>query len=139
VTETVQVASYRTQLEAELAARLLEGLDIPYVINSLEGMAYGPFAPGAMILVRAEDAELAREALTAAERGDGEPHVVRLGPPVSEHVARVISETLRRAGIQVLTRSSAGEGTPGEIAVFVRRDQADDARLLLEGMRRDER
>lgn len=60
---TVAVANFRTQLEAEVAAKALEAADIPYVIQSAEGMAHGPIFPGATIRVRAEDAEAAHEAL----------------------------------------------------------------------------
>ncbi len=61
MTDTVQVASFRTRLDAELAAHALDALGIPYVINSAEGMGSGPLGPGAILLVRAADAELARE------------------------------------------------------------------------------
>jgi len=63
MTETVQVANFRTRLDAELAARALDALDIRYVINSAEGAGSGPLGPGATILVRPADAALAREAL----------------------------------------------------------------------------
>ncbi len=63
--KTIAVANFRTQLEAEIAARSLEAADIPFIIQSAEGMAHGPIFPGATILVREEDADAAREALTA--------------------------------------------------------------------------
>jgi hypothetical protein len=63
MTDTIQVASFRTRLDAELAARALDALHIPYVINSAEGMAHGPMPPGAVILVRGEHAARARKAL----------------------------------------------------------------------------
>jgi hypothetical protein len=63
MTDTVQVANFRTQLEAELAARALDAVGIPYVVNSAEGAGSGPLGAGAMILVRTADAARARAAL----------------------------------------------------------------------------
>jgi hypothetical protein len=137
VTETARVANFRTRLEAELAGQLLDALDIPYVINSAEGMAYGPLGLGATIIVRAEHADLAREALTAAQGGDiAPPHVVRLGPPLPERMAEELIAALRRAGLSPLARSSVGGDTAArEVSVFVRSDQAEDARRVVEHLR----
>jgi hypothetical protein len=63
MTDTIAIANYRTRLEADVAARLLDAAGIPYVINSDEAMQHGPLSVGATVLVRPADAELAREAL----------------------------------------------------------------------------
>jgi hypothetical protein len=137
MTDTVSVASFRTRIEAEVAAQVLENLGIPCVVNSPESMACGPLGTGTVILVRAEDAELAREALTVDQALDVEPRVVRLGPDLPADEARTLSDALRRASIQVLTRTSwSDEGTDPRVSVFVRRDQAEDARQVLERMRK---
>lgn len=67
MTDTVRVANYHTRLEAELAARSLDGAGIPYVIESAEGMLHGPFGPGASILVRSDQAASARDVLRASD------------------------------------------------------------------------
>jgi hypothetical protein len=89
--------------------------------------------------VRAEHADLARETL-AAERDGERPHAVRLGPAVSERSANTMVEALRRAGIQALARTAPGRGrTARDVTVFVRRDQAGEARRVLDHIRRKER
>ncbi len=62
----VAVANYRTKVEAETASGLLLGADIPYVIQSREGMQMGPGPAGSTILVRPEDEEKARQVLQDA-------------------------------------------------------------------------
>ncbi len=58
-----KIANYRTKTEAEAAAVLLENEGIPCLIQSQEGMLYGPLSPGATIYVAPEAADDAREAL----------------------------------------------------------------------------
>jgi len=68
---TVAIANYRTKIEAEAAAGVLEAAGIPCIIQSTEGMLHGPINPGASILVsRAVEAE-ARAVL--GEPPAGEP------------------------------------------------------------------
>ena len=50
--ELVAVANFQTRTEAETAAGLLLGADIPYVIQSREGAQLGPGPGGTTILVR---------------------------------------------------------------------------------------
>jgi hypothetical protein len=136
VSDTVAVANYRTLLEAELAAHLLEGMQIPYVINSPEGMLYGPLAQGATILVRAEHADLAREVLTG---GDGEAlarapgRVARLLTVRSRDEAERTIATLRDSGIPALCHASreGSETDHGTYDIFVRRAHADRALRVL--------
>jgi hypothetical protein len=64
--ELVAVANFRTRLEAEWAARLLELEEIPSVVQSPEGAGYGPLPPGSIVYVAADDAERAREVLQDA-------------------------------------------------------------------------
>ena len=63
----VEVANYRTKLEAEMAAVFLDAEGIPYVIQSMEGILHGPISPGATLLVSPQAADRAREVLGAAE------------------------------------------------------------------------
>lgn len=65
----VVVANYRTRLEAEVASTLLSAAGIPFLIQSGEGMLYGPLPAGSSILVRQEDVEKAKQLLS----GDGPP------------------------------------------------------------------
>ena len=60
------VANFRTRAEAETAAGLLLGADIPYVIQSREGAQMGPGPSGTTILVRPQDQEQARQVLQDA-------------------------------------------------------------------------
>lgn len=132
MTDTVAVANYRSRLEAELAARLLEGAAIPYVINSPEGMLHGPLPGGATILVRAADADLARELLREWDdrREPPEARRVALLPAVSESDRLV--DGLRAAGVPALVRT-----VDGMLEVWVRREHADRAARLLDGRRRE--
>ncbi len=63
----VEVANFRTKLEAEIAAGLLESAGIPYLIQSTEGILHGPISPGATILVSESAVAHARAVL-----GEGE-------------------------------------------------------------------
>jgi hypothetical protein len=62
----VAVANFQNRWEAESAAALLLGEDIPYVIQSREGAGLGPGPGGTSLLVRPEDAERARQVLSDA-------------------------------------------------------------------------
>ncbi len=62
----VAVANFRTRAEAETAAGLLLGADVPYVIQSREGMQMGPGPSGTTILVRPQDEGQARQILEDA-------------------------------------------------------------------------
>ncbi|MCZ6917356.1 MAG: DUF2007 domain-containing protein [Gemmatimonadetes bacterium] len=62
----VEVANFRTKLEAEIAGGLLEGAEIPYIIQSTEGILHGPIGPGATILVSESLADHARALLGKA-------------------------------------------------------------------------
>jgi len=68
----VTVASFQQRWEAESAAALLLGEDIPYVIQSREGAGLGPGPGGSSLLVRPEDAERARQILDDAGAVSGE-------------------------------------------------------------------
>ena len=70
--QPVPVANFRMRREAEMAARLLANVGIPYVIQSGEGSGYGPMPSGATILVRTEHEEQARTVLRDAEMIEGE-------------------------------------------------------------------
>lgn len=61
MSEHVAVANFRTKMEAEIAAEVLSKEDIPYLIQSQEGMLHGPLYPGATLFVAAEHAARARE------------------------------------------------------------------------------
>jgi hypothetical protein len=62
----VAVANYRTRTEAETAAGLLLGADIPYVIQSREGAQLGPGPGGTTVLVRPQDEAQAKQTLQDA-------------------------------------------------------------------------
>lgn len=62
----VHIANFRTKLDAEMAGGLLDGQEIPYVIQSGEGMRLGPLSPGSSLLVAPEQAEAARRILREA-------------------------------------------------------------------------
>ena len=68
--DTIAIANFRTRVEAEIAATLLEAAGIPYVIQSVEGMLHGPLNPGSSILVSDALAEQAREVLGEASGED---------------------------------------------------------------------
>jgi hypothetical protein len=60
----VPVANFRTRLAAELAATALKAAGVPFLIQSAEGMGYGPLPPGADIRVHPSDAARARTILS---------------------------------------------------------------------------
>ncbi len=70
--DLVEVANYRTKAEAEAAAVLLKNAGIPSLIQSQEGMLYGPLSPGATIYVAPEAASLAREVLGVSDGDEDE-------------------------------------------------------------------
>ncbi len=47
----VQIANFRTKLEAEIAGGVLDSAGIPYLIQHSEGILHGPLSPGATLLV----------------------------------------------------------------------------------------
>ncbi len=68
--ETAVVATFRTRLDAEIAAGLLQDAGIPYVIQSAEGIGVGPLPPGASLLVardRLEEARMVLESMREPE------------------------------------------------------------------------
>jgi hypothetical protein len=66
MTQPVVVATFRTRLEAESAGGLLDHAGLPFVIQSPEGLGMGPLSQGASLLVRADEAEAARQVLADA-------------------------------------------------------------------------
>ena len=67
MTDPVSVKNYQNKAYAEIAAGLLRNADIPYVIQSAEGMMHGPIFGGATILVAKENLERAKEILDTEE------------------------------------------------------------------------
>ena len=63
----VEIANFRTKLEAEIAGGLLETAGIPYLIQHSEGILHGPLSPGASILVSVELVTEARATLGNAD------------------------------------------------------------------------
>ncbi len=61
--ETVVVATFRSRLDAEIAAGLLQEAGIPYVIPSAEGIGVCPLPPGASLLVTRDRLQEARTVL----------------------------------------------------------------------------
>ena len=61
--DPVAIANFRTKLEAEMAAGLLDNAGIPCLIQSTEGILHGPLSPGATILVGETVASHARVVL----------------------------------------------------------------------------
>lgn len=62
----ISIANFRTKLDAEIAAGLLDNAGVPYIIQSQEGMLHGPIVPGATILVSHEDEDQVRRILSDA-------------------------------------------------------------------------
>ncbi len=62
----VQIANYRTKLEAEIAGGILDSAGIPYLIQHTQGILHGPLGPGATILVSPHLAVHARATLGEA-------------------------------------------------------------------------
>ncbi len=59
----IEIANFRTKLEAEIAGGILESAGIPYLTQHSEGILHGPLSPGAAILVSHHLAVQARAAL----------------------------------------------------------------------------
>ncbi len=70
--DLVTVASFQARWEAESAAALLLGEDIPYLIQSREGAGLGPGPAGSSLLVRPQDTERARQILDDAGAVSGD-------------------------------------------------------------------
>ena len=130
MTDIVPIANFRTRLEAELAARSLEGAAVPFVINSQEGMAYGPLGDGATILVRAADADLAREVL-AGPRTPGVPRAVSVATCPDAAAADRIRSALRAVGINAVSTSEPASSSSHRHRVFVALVHAARARRAL--------
>ena len=125
MTDTVPVVNFRTRLEAEVAAGLLRGAKMPYVIQSSEGMLHGPLGPGATIFVRLEDVDYARELLDGSDpETAGEARAVLLASTATRADADDTAKRLDDAGIPYLTRSAGGRISTH---VFVRREHVDRA------------
>jgi hypothetical protein len=118
VTDVIPIANFRTRLEAELAARLLEGAAVPYVINSQEGMLHGPLGDGATILVRSDDVELAREVL-AGSPAQTPPRVVRVATCPNTGAAERVRAALSAAGIPVLSTADPAQPDADRHVTFV--------------------
>lgn len=71
--EPVVVAHFRTRLEAESAGGLLAHAGIPFLLQSAEGIGMGPLPQGASLIVRADQADAAREVLADAGLLDEDP------------------------------------------------------------------
>jgi hypothetical protein len=131
VTDVIPIANFRTRLEAELAARLLEGAAVPYVINSPEGMAHGPLGDGATLLVRAEDVELAREVLGTVPPA-ATARVVRIATCPTAAASGRVREALQAAGISALSTAVRDEPGGERHAVFVPVAHAARARRVIQ-------
>ena len=64
--DKVAVGNFRTKLNAEIAAGLLANQDVPFLIQSTEGMLHGPIAPGATLFVPSKLAKRAEQILVDA-------------------------------------------------------------------------
>ena len=71
MSELAVAGAFRTRAEAEMAGGLLEEADIPFVLQSQEGMFLGPLPQGATLLVRPDHLDRAREVLRQF-RAEGE-------------------------------------------------------------------
>ena len=67
----VELANFRTGLEAEMVAGFLDEAAIPYLIQSAEGAGFLPTPRGATIMVRPRDLERAREAIATGPQDEG--------------------------------------------------------------------
>jgi hypothetical protein len=67
--DPVAIANFGSKLEAEMAAGLLDNAGIPCLIQSTEGVLYGPMSPGATILVGETVASHARVVLGKPPEG----------------------------------------------------------------------
>ena len=70
--EPVVVRTYPTEIAAEIARAVLDANGIDAVVRTADAAGLLRFAQGVGLVVRSEDAALAREVLDAAE-GDPEP------------------------------------------------------------------
>lgn len=131
MTDIIPIANFRTRLEAELAGRLLEGAAVPYVINSPEGMFVGPIGPGATLLVRADDVDLARDAL-AGERPATAPQVARVATCPDVEAASRVRAALHAAGIPALSTAIQAPGGAERHAIFVPAPHAARARRAIQ-------
>ncbi len=68
--DPVVVATFRTRLDAEIAAGLLQEAGIPFVIRSAEGIGVGPLPPGTSLLVARERVEEARMVLQSLSESE---------------------------------------------------------------------
>jgi hypothetical protein len=130
VTDVIPIANFRTRLEAELAARLLDGAAVPYVINSPEGMLHGPLGNGATILVRSEDVEFAREVLSTTEPVEP-PLVVRIATCPSPEAATRVRDALQAVGIPALSTTIPADPGTERDAVFVSAAHVARARRVI--------
>jgi len=131
VTDIIPIANFRTRLEAELAARLLEGAAVPYVINSPEGMFHGPLGAGATILVRADDVDLARDAL-AGEAPRTPPKVVRVATCPTAEAADRVRGALNAVGIPALSMPVPADTGTDRHGIFVPAVHAGRARRTIQ-------
>ena len=116
-------------MEAEVAAGLLHAGEIPYVIQSAEGMLHGPLGPGATIFVREEDVGEAQELLDGTDPGPEErARAVLVASTATPEDADGTIKRLDGAGIPFLTRSAGGRHS---LHVFVRSEHAERARRVL--------
>ncbi len=67
--DPVAIANFGTKLKAEMAAGLLDNAGIPCLIQSTEGVLYGPMSPGATNLVGQTVASHARVVLGKPPEG----------------------------------------------------------------------
>lgn len=131
MSDVIPIASFRTRLEAELAARLLEGAAVPYVMNSSEGMLHGPLAGGTTLLVRAEDVELAHEVLGSRDRM-APLHIIRVTTCTTREAAARVRRALARAGLAALSSEYTGTDKATRHAVYVASHHADRARRVVQ-------
>lgn len=131
MTDILPIANFRTRLEAEVAARALDGASVPYVINSQEGMLHGPLGDGATILVRAADVELARQVL-AGEPSSSPPQVARVATCPGTAAAERVRAALAAAGIPALSTGDPADATSDRQIVFVPAQQAARARRVIQ-------
>ncbi|MEX0690612.1 MAG: hypothetical protein WD934_10670 [Gemmatimonadales bacterium] len=134
MTDTVVVATFRTRAEAELAALSLQGAEIPYLIQSAEGMMHGPLGPGAQIRVLSAAAPAARELLGELAADAPEAATRRLVALGTWREADLDPIVARLDGVDIpYVIEHAGDAT-GPCTVFVRREhQLPAGRALRHG------
>lgn len=131
MTDILPIANFRTRLEAELAARALDGAAVPYVINSQEGMLHGPLGDGATILVRSADVELARQVL-AGDPPNRPPQVARVATCPGTGEAERVRAALAAAGIPALSTGDPDDTTSDRQIIFVPAGQVTRARRVIQ-------